>query len=537
MIQRIVWYALPRTFHLSTLFFFRHLLKRVHAIFGVAVLLVVMVGSNLFAEIIREPAVAGRFYPKDAQKLRNAVRLFMDEAAAPVREKPVALVAPHAGYVYSGQIAADAYRQAAAHQYDLVVLLGAPHTVPVNGVSIYSGKGYRTPLGVAEIDQNTSKALIDSDPSFFFNPEAHRKEHSIEVQVPFVQVLFPNAKIVTALIGSHDRKLVSKFGKILATAVKPRNALIVASTDLSHYPRYDDAVRVDARTLEAFRSMAPATIEAVLRENGSRQIPNLATSACGETAVWATVVAAKRLGADCARIVSYANSGDSAVGSHDRVVGYGAMSLSRDPECRTVTTPSSPAEQRTSELNAEQKRRLLELARKTIEHALHTDMVPFPRSDDRLLAQRRGAFVPLKKNGRLRGCIGHMAEDKPLCQVVCALALQAAFNDRRFQRLQPHELSDIDIEISVLTPFRQVPDAGAIRVGTDGVRLKKGARVAVFLPQVATEQGWDRDEMLDQLCRKAGLPAGSWKEGTQLYTFQAEIFSESELAHHTSPDP
>lgn len=113
--------------------------------------------------------------------------LFMGEAANTVHQKPVALVAPHAGYVYSGQIAADAYRQAAAHRYDLVVLLGAPHAVPVNGVSIYSGTGYRTPLGVAEIDQQTAKELIDSDPRFFFNPEAHQKEHSLEVQVPFAK--------------------------------------------------------------------------------------------------------------------------------------------------------------------------------------------------------------------------------------------------------------------------------------------------------------------------------------------------------------
>ena len=505
--------------------------------FALVALLFAMVGSNVSAETIREPAVAGRFYPIDAQKLKNAVMLFMGEAAAPVHHKPVALVAPHAGYVFSGQIAADAFRQAADHRYDIVVLLGAPHTVPVDGVSIYSGTGYRTPLGVAKIDQQTSKALIDADPRFTFNPAAHRKEHSIEVLIPFVQVLFPNAKIVTALIGTHDRKLVSKFGRTLATAVKTKKALIVASTDLSHYPRYDDAVRVDARTLEAFRSMRPAAIEATLQENRSKQIRNLATSACGETAVWAVVVAAKQLGADCARIVSYANSGDSAVGSHDRVVGYGAMSLSRDPECRTVPKQSSQSEQQTSDLTAEQKRRLLELARKTIEHALHTDIVPFPRSDDKRLTQPRGAFVTLKKNGRLRGCIGHMAEDKPLGQVVCAMALQAAFNDPRFQRLQPHELPDIDIEISVLTPYRQVSDAGAIRVGIDGVRLKKGARSAVFLPQVATEQGWNRDQLLDQLCRKAGLPAGSWKEGSQLYTFQAEIFSESELAHHTSSHP
>jgi len=392
-------------------------------------------------------------------------------------------------------------------------------------------------LGVAPIDGKTAAALIDADPQFVFKPEAHQKEHSIEVHIPFIQVLFPKAKIVTALVGTNDLKLVSRFGKALAGIVRDKNALIIASTDLSHYPRYKDAVAVDGISLEAFRSMSPATIEATLREYESKQIPNLATCACGEVAVWATVVAAKQLGADCARIISYANSGDSTAGRHDRVVGYGAMALSRDAKCQTDSPDSSQMEPYSEELTIQQKRRLLELARKTIEHALYSDMVPLPRSGDRLLVQPRGAFVTLKKSGQLRGCIGHMAEDKPLCQVVSAMALQAAFNDPRFEQIRPDEVTKIDIEISVLTPFRQVPDAGSIRVGIDGVRLRKDGRVAVFLPQVATEQGWDRDEMLDQLCRKAGLPVGSWKEGAQLYTFQADVFSESELAHHQTDSP
>ena len=185
-------------------------------------------GSPLSAEMIREPAVAGRFYPGDAQKLKKSILLFMGEAAGPVHQKPVAVIAPHAGYVYSGQIAADAYRQATDYHFDLVVLLGAPHTVPgFNGISIYSGNGYRTPLGVAPIDGKTAAALIDADPQFAFKPEAHRKEHSIEVHIPFIQALFPKAKIVTALVGTNDLKLVSRFGKALAGIVRDKNALII----------------------------------------------------------------------------------------------------------------------------------------------------------------------------------------------------------------------------------------------------------------------------------------------------------------------
>jgi AmmeMemoRadiSam system protein A len=179
-------------------------------------------------------------------------------------------------------------------------------------------------------------------------------------------------------------------------------------------------------------------------------------------------------------------------------------------------------------LSSSDKKALLRFARQTLERLFSTSTVPLPRDFNPLLNMKRGAFVTLNKNGELRGCVGSMTEDRPLSAVVGAMALQAAFNDRRFDPLTEQELSQVEIEISVLTPYKQINSADDIVLGRDGVIIKKGEKQGVFLPQVATETGWSKEVFLDQLCYKAGLQAGDWKSA-QLFTFQADVFSESQI--------
>ncbi|MBW2090895.1 MAG: AmmeMemoRadiSam system protein A, partial [Deltaproteobacteria bacterium] len=258
----------------------------------------------------------------------------------------------------------------------------------------------------------------------------------------------------------------------------------------------------------------------------------LATCACGEAPILTAMVAAKALGATCGRIISYANSGDTLIGDRSRVVGYGAVAFFAGKHCnkgqseRVKNTPPEPIK---NELNVQQKKALLSFARKTIHHFLEARAIPLARGFDSGLVRKQGAFVTLKKNGHLRGCIGHMTEDRPLCQTIGAMAVQAAFNDRRFKPMTLEELSEIEIEISVLTPFRPIKSIQEIRLGIDGVLLKKEARSAVFLPQVAVEHGWNRTEMLNHLCRKAGLSSNCWGKGAQIFTFQAVVFKESDF--------
>jgi AmmeMemoRadiSam system protein B/AmmeMemoRadiSam system protein A len=461
---------------------------------------------------------------------------FLADARRVPVERPIALIAPHAGYIYSGQIAADAYLQARDQSYDLVVILGTNHTAAgFDGVSIYPDGGYRTPLGVAEIDADVTAALTAADESFTFVPAVHAREHSVEVQVPFVQRLFPEAKIVAAVIGQPELDLATRFGKALAEVLGGRQALIVSSSDLSHYPSYEEAIRVDRRMLEAVASLDPRKVEAAAREPLREHVPGLSTCACGEAPMMAAMVAAKELGATRGVVVSYANSGDAAVGDRSRVVGYGAVVLTTGPAESDASSLDQLQEGGAGSavgLNDGDRESLLTLARETIHRYMSTGTVPLARDFPPSVCQKQGAFVTLKKHGQLRGCIGHLAEDSPLCRVVGSMALQAAFNDRRFAPLGEEELGDVEIEISVLTPMRRVPSADDILPGRDGVVLRKSNRSATYLPQVAVEQGWDRDAMLDHLCQKAGLPTACWRDGAELFAFQAVVFSESELASH-----
>jgi AmmeMemoRadiSam system protein B/AmmeMemoRadiSam system protein A len=481
---------------------------------------------------IRDPAVAGKFYPGSAVKLRLAIEKFLQDAVTVKVKKPIAIIVPHAGYIYSGQICADGFKQVSNQPYDVVVVLGTNHTSPdFRKISLYPGDGFRTPLGTAPVEKDVISQLANADPAdCTLDKSLHESEHSVEVIVPFIQVLFPKAKIVPVVVASPDREICARFGQALAKVLKNRRALIVASSDLSHYPAAADANTIDNETLAAIAKMDPAAFRATVQAHRDKNIPNLVTSACGEAPIMAAMAAAKSLDATHGVVVSYANSGDLSIGERSRVVGYGAVVLSAEGEDKNTRVSAQPARDSVSApLGSADKKALLAFARETISRLFLTDTVPLARGFNENLQQPRGVFVTLKKKGELRGCIGRIIGDEPLCKLVGAMALQAAFNDSRFQPLTVDELSDMNIEISVLTPMKKVAGAADIVVGRDGVLLSKEGRSAVFLPQVATEQGWNREELLDNLCLKAGLTAGSWKEGAQLSSFQAVVFSESEF--------
>jgi AmmeMemoRadiSam system protein A len=240
----------------------------------------------------------------------------------------------------------------------------------------------------------------------------------------------------------------------------------------------------------------------------------------------AAMVAARELGAETGRIVSYAHSGNMPMGERTRVVGYGSVLMAANYLAPVLRAPDdAPLDERISPLD---RKYLLSLARETIERYLTVRLVPLPRLSTPLRREKRGVFVTLKKRGSLRGCIGRMVPDRPLAELVGSVALQSALEDPRFNPVTLRELPDLDVEISVLTPMRKVSGPADIVVGRDGVMLQKGNRSAVFLPQVAPEQGWGRDEMLNNLSMKAGLPPGAWKEGAVFSTFQAIVFSEKE---------
>jgi AmmeMemoRadiSam system protein B/AmmeMemoRadiSam system protein A len=476
---------------------------------------------------VRSPAVAGKFYPESAAILKDAIKKFMGDAIPVRTESPLAIVVPHAGYIYSGQICADGYSQVRNKVYDVVVILGTNHTTSdLKKIALYEGSGFRTPLGTIPVDREIIAALIAASPDCKRDNRPHAREHSVEVQVPFIQVLFPNAKIVPAIVGNADIGLYTRFGDALAKVLTGKRALIVASSDLSHYPSAADAEEVDKKTLEAIAALDPAAFRATVQAQTSRRIRGLDTCACGEAPIMAAMAAAKAMGARSGRVLSYAHSGDIPIGDRERVVGYGAVafSASQEKQQKAMETPAVNGQT----LSPTDKKALLALARETISRYLALQMLPLPRGFSPSALEHRGVFVTLKKRGTLRGCIGRMIPDRPLATLVGTMALQSAFEDTRFNPVTLKELPDLEIEISVLTPMKPVSGFTDIVVGRDGVLLQKGGRSAVFLPQVAPEQGWERDEMLDNLSMKAGLPAGGWREGARFSTFQALVFSEAE---------
>jgi len=484
---------------------------------------------------VREPAFADQFYPADPVKLRAAIDGFLHDALPRPVTAPVAIVVPHAGYVFSGQIAADAYRVLKGACPDTVVILGANHTGRgYREMAVFAGAGFRTPLGTARIDTALASAIVQAGEGAVFDNAAHDGEHSVEVQVPFVQRSCPAATIVPIVVGEIGSEATTRFGRSLAHVLAGRRVVIVASSDLSHYPRQDTARDMDRRTLAAIASLDPARFTATIRRTMAAPPPNALTCACGEGAVRAAMEAARGLGATRGAVISYANSADTLAGQADRVVGYGAVVFEGGPvpTMNDAGLPGPPlAADPAGPLGVNDRRALLRLARETITRFLATDTLPLPRGGSPRLEQASGVFVTLKKHGELRGCIGQLEPQGPLERQTALMAYQAAFRDARFPPVREDELPGIDIEVSVLTPMQAIPRPASIVLGRDGVVLRVGDRSAVFLPDVAAEQRWTVDQMLDNLALKAGLPTKAWRDSqARLFVFQADAFSESSVS-------
>lgn len=460
---------------------------------------------------IRAPAVAGAWYPDDPTTLAA----LMDEllaGAKPVEGEPLGLIVPHAGYTYSGPVAAYGFKQLAGVDYDTAVIIAADHQLPLsNPISVWAEGGFKTPLGVVPVDVEVAQALVAADARITFDPTAHEGEHPLEIELPFLQRVCPRCKIVPILMGADDDRTVQALANALIKALDHRRAVVIASSDLSHYPSLADAVRVDGATLAAIETGDPAEVRTTLAASMSAGVPNLATCACGEGPILVTMRVAAARGANTVTLINYANSADSPQGDPAQVVGYGAVMFWRyDPP----------------DLTAARQAELLKLAHAAIASYLDTDQVPTFETDDPVLARPAGAFATLTKNGELRGCIGHMEADTPLVQIVPQMAIAAAVSDPRFPLLTPTELAEIKLEISVLSPLHRVANFDQIQIGTDGLLIKQNGQQGVFLPKVPVEQGWNRDQYLENLCYKASLPGDCWHKNPTLYSFTAVVFGE-----------
>lgn len=464
---------------------------------------------------VRQPAVAGAFYPEDAEELATMVDTFLG-AVEDTDGEPIALIVPHAGYVYSGWVAAYAFKQLEGVAYDTIVIVGPNHRhATFQDISVYAEGVFQTPLGYIPIDEETAQVLVDSDERIVFDPQVHTSEHSIEVELPFLQRIYQDFEIVPIIVGQPTEENIEVLTEALVQVLSDKKALIIASSDMSHYPSYEDAVRVDNATLAAIETMAPQTVLATIVDNMTRGVPNLGTCLCGQGPVLTAMKVASRLGANQVTVLQYANSGDSPFVAADKssVVGYGAVMLWR------YEPPS---------LSEGEKARLLTIARESIAQYLEEAALPHFTITEANLLRKSGAFVTLEQGGELRGCIGHILAQQPLHTTVQRAAVNAATEDSRFPPLSLEELEEISIEISVLSPLKRVTDIEEIEMGKHGLVIVAEGKSGLLLPQVANQEGWSREEFLQAVCRKAGLPEDAWRQGAGLYTFTAIVFGEEE---------
>jgi MEMO1 family protein len=483
--------------------------------------------SLAVASDLRPPAVAGQFYPADPGELGSMVDQFLAEAhPAEVAGEPIAIVVPHAGYVYSGPVAAYAYRRI-PKAVKTVVIIGLCHHASVHGASVWSRGAFETPLGQVPVDETLASQILDSSKLFEDTRDPHRPEHSIEVQLPFLRKTLGDFHMVPIVMNTEDAEIQRQIGQALARVLKNRKALLVISSDMSHYPDKETARRVDRTTLAALKHMDSDYFRLTSQLLLARREKNLLCTWCGEAALMSGLEAAKGLGANRAVVLRYMNSGEvPRYGEADRAVGYSAVVFVASPQ----PSPAGRGRQSPGEafMTPAAKKTLLALARASIRDGLDgKDLEPAALSDDPEMNLPAAVFVTLTESGSLRGCIGTTQPQSSLRDAVGAFAREAAFHDPRFSPVRREELDRLHIEISILSPMEGIPNADRIVLGKHGVVVRKGYHSGLFLPTV-WEQLPDKVQFLSEVCsQKAGLPPDCWKDpAVQLQTFTTEVFAE-----------
>ena len=471
-------------------------------------------------------SLAGTWYSDNPEVLVKQFDAFFEKAQPETIENVIALILPHAGYQWSGQTAADGLKTT-EKKYKRIIVIGPSHrTVMEEIISVPRATHFETPLGQIPLDTEFMNKLLKF-PMVQNVPRAHQSENSIEMELPILQYCQEDFKLVPIVAGQCSLEAVEKAGTILKSLVD-EDTIVVASSDFVHYGRAHMYVpftenipeRIKELDMGAYQQIANLDAKGFLeykRKTGA--------TICG--AVPIAILLSMMSDTSKAHLIKYTTSGE-LTGDYNNSVSYMSIAFSG----AWSNTPEIEPQANNSELTEQDEKQLLLLARKTMAYALQNRRVP-DASDlgiaiSDAMRPVRAAFVTLKKNSQLRGCIGDIFPQRPLYKSVITNAIHACLNDRRFTPVSQDELKDITIEISALTPPAPIASPDEIRIGIDGVVLNKDGHSAVFLPQVAPEQGWDVEQMLTHLSRKAGLAADAWKDRASFLVFQAEVFGENE---------
>lgn len=464
--------------------------------------------QNCESKEYRDSPHAGTWYPNSKKDLNKMLDGFLSNAQSRVAGEIVALISPHAGYDYSGQVAAYAYKTVENKTFDDVIVIGPSHHHGFLGASVDTMAGRITPLGKVEFDLPLARKIIEYNKNIINEPMAHTKEHSAEIQIPFIQKVINDFKVVEIVMGSQDYAMCEILSDAIVTATKGKNVLIIASSDLSHFHKQEEANALDNLLIEAVAEYDPKMLY--------RRLTTDSCEACGAAPIITAMIAARKKGATAAKPLMYATSGDATRDYSGGVVGYLAAALFKAKEIGVGIDLG---------FSEQEKKKLKQIARQSMEAAVRGNDAPAIKNITGKLKEPYGIFVTLNKYGNLRGCIGLIIANQPLYVSCQQMARAAALEDPRFPSVNEKELDDIDIEISILTPPEDVKDFGDIVIGRDGLIVRQGYYQGLLLPQVATEYNWTVEEFLEQTCHKAGLPGDAYKsKDTKISKFSAEVF-------------
>lgn len=475
----------------------------------------------------RQPAVSGSFYPASATALRDELAACFAEAGAPLPGVRVrALIVPHAGYVFSGRTAAAGFAAIPpAAEYDNLFLIGVSHRYAFEGAAVFTSGDMITPLGKVRVNREAGEKLRATNRWFIEHDAAHGPEHSLEVELPFIQYHFEHQPaVVPILIGTRNTTVLKALARGLEPWFNDRN-LFVISSDFSHYPSSSDARRVDRLTADAIINGDPDNFLKTIRSVESSGTDNLVTAMCGWPAGLVMLYLAEGQSELAWRNAGYTNSGDSPHGGRNEVVGYNAIVLEKN-----IAAGESSRSGETFQLTTAEKGTLMAIARGAITARLEgrPPEAVDPAKITSRLREPLGAFVTITKKGELRGCIGRFTSSDPLWKVIARMAVEAAFGDPRFPPLTAAEYPLTEVEISVLGPMKKVRGAEEIKIGTHGIYLKSGMRSGTLLPQVASERGWSAEQFLGYCARdKAGIGWDGWKDKScEVFVYEAYVFGE-----------
>ncbi len=473
----------------------------------------------------RQPIAAGRFYQADKETLQKDLSRMFNSCKKYNENKNVrAIISPHAGYVYSGKIAASAFSVIPENSvFKNIFIIASSHVMAFDGASVYNTGDYITPMGKVKVNRDIANKLKNENKVFNFPTTSHIQEHSIEVQLPFIQYYFKEVPpVIPIIIGTENEKTIKKIAEILRPWFTPDNLFIISS-DFSHYPAYNDAVEYDKLTAISISANNPAIFLKTLKDNSEKKIPGLVTSMCGWTSGLTLLYLTEGNNQLEIKPVDYSNSGDSPYGGKIEVVGYNAIAV--------FEKKGSPANNKTGKefsFTDKETSQLFEIVNNTIKSGLNNEKIPV--IDESTIPPKfmtpMGAFVTLKIDGALKGCIGRFISSDPLYKVVQASALSSAFEDPRFSPLTKEEFEKTDIEITVLGPLSKINDINEIVLGKHGLYIKKDFRSGTMLPQVAIENNWTVEEFLGYTSReKAGLGWDGWKDA-EIFIYEGIVLED-----------